>query len=293
MWLGDASSVGVHSDLSESSFFGGWWGGLLWCFTLFLLCFLTFDLFSNAVEFFFGFFLSLLFGLGLGVWGLFFLGWLLIAFGTDSFAVSLTVLGWDGTGVSRAGITLTWASWASELLLELPIPPVSFLKCSNKIALLWTNRSIVVSVAVFNSINIAAVDVAAGVVWARSRLIVVIRVLSFIAIGFLGETCRPNLSIEDLVGVLFVLISPLEPCLSLIIGSWEVLHIAIVWAHGCWVKVVCIFSLVGTNIGTVMVLILVNIEENVGVEAGVKLWVVHAFLSELNCANVAEEGHHC
>ena len=57
-------------------------------------------------------------------------------------------------------LTLTWASWASELLLELPIPPVSLLKCSNKIALLWTNRSIVVSVAVFNSINIAAVDVA-------------------------------------------------------------------------------------------------------------------------------------
>lgn len=239
----------------------------------------------------FSLFLSIGIGLGLSIsslllitfWFLFF-NWFTSS--TNSIAVDLTVLSvWDGTAEALTSISLTSTRWASELLLKLLIPPVTFFDSSNEILLLWANWRIIIGIRALGSIDIATVDIGASVIWACSVgiMIVCIMLLS------LDEAGRSDLSIEDLVSVFIMLSLVLEPVFSLLISPWLVLIHGIVWAHGSWVQIINILVL-----SFIMVMLVgIDVEQYVSVEAGVVLWVIHALLPKLDGANVAEQGHHC
>jgi len=194
-------------------------------------------------------------------------------------------------------------------------------------------------------VDITTIDVGSSVVWACSGGIMIVRV----TLWFLGEALRTNLSVEDLISVFIMLSLTLEPIFSLLVSPWVVLVHSIIWADGCWIKIVSILSrsldkalrielsikdlvsvfimlslhlepifslLVGPWLVLVhsiiwadgswiqivsilaefsikVMLLGIDVEENVSVEAGVELWVVHAFLSKLNSTDMTEEGHDC
>jgi len=299
----------------------------------------------------FGFSFSLFLSLRVIISGFLFLstwllGWWCLASSADCFAVDLAVLSnWNGTAEACTGISLTSTRWASEFLLKLLVPPVTFPNSGDKVLLLWTNWHIIIGIRALDAVNITTIDVGSSVVWACGVGIMIVRV----TLWFLGEALRTNLSIEDLISVFIMLSLTLEPIFSLLVSPWVVLVHSIIWADGSWIQIVNILSssldkalrielsiedlvsvfimlilllepifslLIGpwlvlvhgiiwadgswiqivsilADFSIMVMLLGIDVEENVSVEAGVELWVVHAFLSKLNSTDMTEEGHDC
>lgn len=289
-------------DLTERSSLFGWsnswlglygiinWDLLLRSSTcLFLRSFLAF-LLDNCS----GFFLDWVLGLSSCILSLLgFIGGDLIglAGSTNSLAVKTSVfVGWNGTGISDTGISLSCSCWSCKLLSELLIPPVSLLDSVNECWFWWTNWCVVVGIRALNSNWVSAINVITGIIWTGSVWIEVISIL--LILTPLSEIMRVNLNIiiDSLVLVLCAL---LEPVFSLLIGPCLVVIHSIIRAHSSRIGIVFVATTV--MLVSVMVLFLecINIKEDVGVETDVVLGVVHSFLLQLDGANVAEQCHHC